>query len=492
MSKESPELRPVPKRIGITINVLLQLVLAVLLFAGINFLGYRNYWRWDLSPKQDYSLSSATTGYLKKLNKDVDITVVLPRDSKIADDMRALADEYKRLGKKLIRTEFIDPVRDIERAEKLKVETGIKLAQAGVLVQANKRSRFISEEEIHLKVQGSDAQNAVQFFRGEDAITSAIISLIEGKTHKFYFIVGKGAKNETTSEEAFTALKDIGAAQNFEVHPLNLAEVSAAIPEDASGLILVGARYDLSEREIELLRKYWSAKRGAILVMLDPAGETMKLDAFLDTCGVKPRKDRVLLAESTSAGPQKRFEAEGIFSTDTVITKPLVDTVATFSGQSQSLNIRVDDKKLAEQSIVITPLIKAAERFWGETQYTDALPIANGDDTLPPVWLAAAVERGAAPDQRVRADSSRMVVVGNASLLDKKTILAVNRDFIAASLNWMLNRERLIGVTPKIKSSYRIQLPQHQHNLLFWITAFLAPATVLGLGFFVWAARRSS
>ena len=73
------------------------------------------------------------------------------------------------------------------------------------------------------------------------------------------------------------------------------------------GIILVGALYDLSDREVAMLQNYWLGKRAAILVMLDPNGETPKLHQFLQSKGVAPRPDRVLLAESTSAGPKKQL-----------------------------------------------------------------------------------------------------------------------------------------------------------------------------------------
>ena len=106
--------------------------------------------------------------------------------------------------------------------------------------------------------------------------------------------------------------------------------------------------------------------------------------------------------------------------------------------------------------------------------------------------VAAAIERGATLDQAVRSESTRMVVIGNASLFDRQSQLAVDRDFIAASLNWMINREKLIGETAKTKASYRIHLSGRQHQLVFWITAILMPAVVLGLGFIIWAVRRSA
>jgi ABC-type uncharacterized transport system involved in gliding motility auxiliary subunit len=85
-----------------------------------------------------------------------------------------------------------------------------------------------------------------------------------------------------------------------------------------------------------------------------------------------------------------------------------------------------------------------------------------------------------------------MVVVGNASLLDKQSALAVNRDFVAASLNWILNREKNIGITPKMKNNYRIQLSQRQSEIIFWSTTLVMPAIVLCLGLMVWASRRAA
>lgn len=485
------QLRPVPTRFGIGVNVGLQVLLAILLFGAVNYLGYRHYWRRDLSVNQDFTLSSATLNYLRKLSKDVSVVVALPRGSMIYEDTQALMDEFRRNGKKRIKVEYVDPTRDIERAEQLKIETGITLAHPGVLVRANERTRLIAEEEILLKRPGADPQHPEIEFRGEDAVLSAMIGLLEGTVRKFYFVTGKGFRDEKASADAIDAFREIGRQQNFDVQPLDVAAANS-VPADASGLLMIGFRYDLTEREAQMIRNYWSAKRAAVLVMLDPGAETPRLDGFLAAYGVRPRGDRVLFAESTGTGPQKRFEVQGGFSKETVITKPLADSITTFSGQTESLEARINDAQLAEQSVAVLPLVLAADRFWGESSYLDDLPVVDEKDAGPPVCIAAAIERGAAPDQRVRSDSSRMVVVGNAALLDKQTQLAVNRDFISASLNWMMNRERLIGITPKRKNSFRIQLSQRQHELIFWISALCAPAFVLALGGVIWAARRSA
>lgn len=483
--------KPMPKRYGIGLNVALQVLLALALFAGVNRLNYYHYWRWDLSPSQDYTLSPATLKYLDSLTRDVQINIVFGRDSKVYGEVQSLLEEYHLHGRQRIKVRSIDPVRDIERAEQLKADTGLSLAQNGVLIRCGANKRFITEEELVVREKGTSTNKQIIEFRGEDAISSALISVVEGRVRKFYYVVGKGSRSGLGQSDSYNAAIDLGRQQNFEVIQVNLSEV-AHIPTDADGLMILGSRYDFSEREIVMLNNYWQSKRAGIFIMLDPGGETARLNAFLTANGLHPRGDRVLMAESTSTGPKKEFTVLGEFAKEVPFTRHLTSSAITLAGQTESLEIIPENISLKEQSISVKPLIQAAPRYWGEKQFLEELPVADEEDTLPPIYVAASIERGAVGDETQRADTSRMVVVSNATLLDKQTMLAVSRDFAAAGLNWLMNRESFIGIPAKSKHSYRIQLTNKQHELIFWITSITLPGAVLGFGFMVWASRRAA
>lgn len=491
MADDTQASRSMPARLGIGFNVLLQVVLGLAIFFGVNYLSQRYYWRKDLSPSGSHTLSSSTVTFLRKLGKEVEMTVVFVRGSPLYEYLQGLTDEYRRNGKRLIKVEFLDPVRDAERTEQLKVENGLTLDQSGILIRANKRSRFIKEEELIVTTAGPDKDNPRVDLRAEDAITSAIDGLMSGTERKVYLVSGKGARPEADFETVMKALVELGRQQNFTPLPLNLGTVQS-VPEDAGGVVVAGLRYDLSEREADVLRGYWERKRSGLLVLLDPAANTPRLDALLDATGLRPRGDRVLYAETTASGPRKQFSVEASFSREATLTRALKDATTTFSGQTQSIDMRLDDSRLKELAITLTPLMIADGRYWGETSYLDELPQPGPEDEAPPLVIAASAERGAVSDERLRVDSSRLVVVGNASVFDPRTRLATNQDFIAASLGWMMNRERLIGITPKQKDMYRIQLTPKQHDLIFWVTALAAPGLVLLIGFSVWASRRAS
>lgn len=483
-----------PRRFGIGVNVLVQVFLTLLIFVGINRLNYRYYTRFDLSPTQSFTLSDSTKNILSTLSRDVTIYMVFARDSKIFGEVSSLLEEYRLHGRQRIKLRTIDPVRDIERAENLKAETGLSLAQNGILLISGSNKRFIIEDELVVREAGIGTEKKITEFRGEDAVTSALANVLEGKMRRFYYITSKGSRSDAAVTESLEAIVEIGRQQNFEVLAISLSDV-ASLTAHADGIIMIGAKYDLTERELRMLDDYWNSNRTGILMLLDPNRITKNLDLWLAANGVKPRRDRVLMARSTSAGAKKEFSVQALFSREVSFTQHLANNITNIAGQSESLELSSGESNptLKEKNIVVNPVLRADDFYWGETNYYDELPVADeSEDTLPPVYVGASVERGAAADASKRVESSRMVVVGNPTLLDKSSMLAVNRDFVAASLNWIINRENLIGITSKPKRSYRIQLTPKQHDVIFWITSLAMPGVILALGMAIWAGRRAA
>jgi hypothetical protein len=492
----SPAPQPVPKRHGIWVQVVLQALALIFVVGALNVISGRRYIRWDLSESESHTLSGSTLNYLRRLARDVDITVLLPRASRLHGEMRSLTEEYRRNGKERVNVTYVDPQLDLDVAEKLKLDYGLRLDQSGVLVRTGGRQKFVREDELVVLGPGIDKDHPTIDFRGEDALTTAMVSLIDVAPRKIYVLVGKGSDAQTRLEQQLKALAEIGKQVSYECAALDLA-VEQAVPADATGLVLAGVRYDLTDTELLALENYWGTKRASLLVLLDAAAETPKLDAFLKRSGVLPRGDRVLSARSTGLGPKIEFTVQGHFSADSVITRHLTAATGTFTSQTESLELQEKDEALKAAGTELKRLMIADDRFWGETTYSelgggDKLPVADGTDARAPVTIAASVERGALQDERMRVESARLVVVGNASLMDKETRLAVNQDFLGAALTWMTGRERLIGILPKRKQQYRLQLSDRERELVFWMTAWVSPAVVLMAGLLIWTQRRAS
>lgn len=64
-------------------------------------------------------------------------------------------------------------------------------------------------------------------------------------------------------------------------------------------------------------------------------------------------------------------------------------------------------------------------------------------------------------------------------------------DFISASLNWLLSREQMIGIAPKIPQTLTFTLDEQALRKMRWIVLVLMPLVPAVLGLFVWWRRRA-
>ena len=88
-------------------------------------------------------------------------------------------------------------------------------------------------------------------------------------------------------------------------------------------------------------------------------------------------------------------------------------------------------------------------------------------------------------------DSSRMIVVANSDFLNNDQLTQANADFAMSSLNWLLSRDELIGITPKLNQSFTLNLTDTQLSSLAWIVLGLIPGAIAAVGVAGWLKRRS-
>ena len=134
-------------------------------------------------------------------------------------------------------------------------------------------------------------QPKVAAFKGEQAITSAMIDLVEGKKNS-HRLRARAQRAAACRESPISILKTFIENENIKFQELNLFEVGA-IPAELKTIVINGPQYDFSDREMKLLRDFWE-KQGRILLLLDPAAKTPKLDCFLNELGVKVNDDRLM------------------------------------------------------------------------------------------------------------------------------------------------------------------------------------------------------
>src|SRR5436309_5709683 len=107
------------QRLRIGLNLLIQLILVFFLVSSVNWIGFRNYKRWDVSRDQKYALSDKTKRFLNTIKGKMRITVLFSPNTPISGDVASLLTEYQYASKGKIDIENIDPNRNYTRAKEL-------------------------------------------------------------------------------------------------------------------------------------------------------------------------------------------------------------------------------------------------------------------------------------------------------------------------------------------------------------------------------------
>src|SRR6201984_2048041 len=274
------------RRVQIGLNVVVQIILVLFLAAMVNSLAFKHYARWDFSRDQKYTLSDKTKRFLDTLKGKMRITVFFSPNTPITADVLNLLTEYQYAGKGKVDIEHIDPERNLSRAKELFDKYKVVTDEPLLIVDYEGRNKTVKASEMADIDQSGMALGEgprVAAFKGEQAVTSAMIDLVEGKKKTLGYVLGH-KEPPLTEGSAISVLKTFIENENIQFKEMNLLDLDA-IPEDVKTVMIIGPQYDFSDREMKVLRNFWD-KQGRILLLLDPAAKTPKLDAFFTGLGV--------------------------------------------------------------------------------------------------------------------------------------------------------------------------------------------------------------
>src|SRR5438874_12388807 len=255
---KKPRTRGKIGRVRIGLNVLVQIVLILFLVAMVNSLSFRHYARWDFSRDQKYTLSDKTKRFLDTLKGKMHITVFFSPNTPITADVENLLTEYQYAGKGKIDLEHIDPERNLSRAKELFDKYKVVKDESLLVLDYNGRNKTVKASEMADIDQSGMAIGEgprVAAFKGEQAITSAMIDLVEGKKKILAYVLGH-KEPPLLENSAISVLKTFIENENIRFQELNLLDVDA-IPEDIKTVMIIGPQYDFSEREMKVLRNFW-------------------------------------------------------------------------------------------------------------------------------------------------------------------------------------------------------------------------------------------
>src|SRR6266403_3542382 len=210
-------------RIRIGFNVLVQIVLILFVVAMVNSIAFKHYARWDFSRDQKYALSDKTKRFLGTLKSKMRITVFFPPTTPITTDVQNLLTEYQYAGKGKVDIEHIDPERNLSRAKELFDKYKVVTDEPLLVVDYEGRNKTVKASEMAEIDQSGMALGEgprVAAFKGEQAITGAMIDLVEGKKNTIGYVTGH--KEPPLNERSpVTVLKTFVENENIKLQELN-------------------------------------------------------------------------------------------------------------------------------------------------------------------------------------------------------------------------------------------------------------------------------
>src|SRR5437773_4318589 len=181
------------QRLQIGLNLLVQLILIFFLVTAVNWIGFRHYKRWDFSRDQKYALSDKTKRFLDTIKGKMRVTVFFSPTTPITADVSSLLTEYQYAAKGKIDIENIDPQRNLSRAKELFDKYKVVSDESLLVIDYEGRNKTVKASEMAEIDQSGMAfgeGRRVTAFKGEQAITSAMMDLVEGKKNVIGYITG--------------------------------------------------------------------------------------------------------------------------------------------------------------------------------------------------------------------------------------------------------------------------------------------------------------
>lgn len=481
------------------LNVFAAVVLMTVVTVLVNALAERFPLRLQLAAKSRHILSEKTMSMLRGMDAGVEVTALFNKDSRLYDDVSSLLREYEQAAEKMpnfdFKLEIVDPQRDIARTRDLALKYGIDAANQVIFACGEKRKiiDISSLAEYEIEISDSGVARRMVGFLGEQAFSSAILNVTEKTTPVVYFLTGHGERDvdDFGRQSGYSTLARVIARENIEIRRLEPG-TEARIPEDCAALVVAGPDRRLSDVMLTAIDDYLKSRHGRVLILLDPAAQT-GLEGLLEHWGVKAGPG--VVAGHTFSGRELVVSQYG----DHPVTHGFKNVITMFYMPMALQCLDAGDKtspgaeRANEDRVRVTVLAGTGPEGWIETNLSQEPSVFDADrDQRGPVAVAVAVERGAV-GINAGLQPTRMVVIGDSYFVSNAAIssgVGGNVSLLMAALNWLVERESLLTVAPRVPSVLQPDLNRQQWNRIFGGLVFGVPLMLALTGAVVALRRR--
>lgn len=490
-------------------NRLAQALLAVALAVVVNFLGAQPEFRFrrDITADRRHSLSPESAETVRAAgrrspvgtgrNKDWVRAVVLtgaapgtpPEAAQAQQILRTrllkLLDAYvlesSKQGPAWFAVETAGQDRNAALLTEIAARHGAPDAGTALLLTCGTRAKYVAYREL-LGPNGS--------FRGEEAVTSALIEITEDKPAVCYVTRGHGelGLDDASPARGMSLLSRQLRNRNFELRVLDLSVVTE-VPRDAAMVLIAGPLTPFSAPENARLRSYLYERNGRVLALLDP-GRDHGLEPTLAEWAVFSPD-----AELQEPDPSRRttdgdVALRRLDATDHPLTKALRDQDLPLVA-ARLRPAKFDEGSSPDSTLSVWQLVFSSDAAWGETEPLRRPLRYDADRDQPgPVCVAVAAERTTGIRKGAGSAGGRLVVIGTSEIAANARLnRGGNRAFMTQGAAWLTDRDRAVVLPSRATAEYQLNATAAD----FWtlgLRFLCVPLAVLAVGLAVSMWRR--
>ncbi len=477
------------------INLILQALLFLSLFGGLNYIALNHAWRFDLTENRRHSLSAETRAYLGELERDVQIYVTINTDG--ADDeleqarrnITALLREYTyytRNSTHRIEVRQLDIYQNRRDAEAL----GLDQPNQVVLV-TDRHRRVLALGDFYTT---RDLQ--LEGFHGEATVTAALLDVTKAEKNKIYFLTGHDEMrpDDVDNRRGLSQLRDELRRRNFEVAGLDLT-LTRKIPDDASLVIVASPQKPLRPFEELILRDYLTTRAGRLILMLEP-GVAHGLENLALDWGVIIYDNVIFDPDPRSTTESNDFRlwrflpdpVSGI--TDSFVNGSGLPLIVTFARV-----VSDDGGRSLDEGLRVKKLVATSKDAWGEASYRlrNVLPAYTPEQDLKGELGVVVISERLKPDTLpLSVRGGRLAVFGTGDLVTNARIVSIgNLRFFIDTVNWAVDRENRLNIPVRPIERFQLTLSAEELTRLRLGLLLGLPGLVAVIGLIVYWTRRN-
>lgn len=461
----------------------------------------------DLTRDRAYSLESLTLNQLATLDRPVRLVAFhgnsegsIRRLERIAQ----LLDQFKAANPRRVEVDYLDRFREAKDYEALVKRYPDVAATPGdglVVIFGegeNAPHAVLGAGELFERSATRFDRSADRFlstFHGEDAVTSALVRLREGKRSKVAFATGHG---EPSIQDVNPSLPGPGiwkarmGAMGTDAAEVNL--VHDDIPADASVVVVAGPRSPLQAAEVDKIRA--ALARGAGLIALVGNQGPTGLEDLLRLYNVEVGTGQAVDPRHSIEGRPGLVYAPILANTN----HPIVDSLATrwvllpgaaplsILGPAQAGG-NAGPTRPSNPAVLAAAILRTSPDSWIEADATSRPVRDPGEPAGPAVVGVAASSRPATPDAK---PTPRLVVISSPLVADNPYLVrdSTNLDLLMNALHWLRGRPDQIGLPGKTHESLLFAAGPSLRSRLVLVPTLIAVVVIVGLGVTIYLSRR--